>query len=121
MKNTILVIICIALISISCTSENEIDLVEPIDTGITVTYNNDVAPIINSNCLPCHNNPPINGAPNPLSTFEEVRTYTKDNLIDRISRPAGAPGAMPLGGPRLSQSDIDLIILWSNQGFLEDN
>ena len=53
---------------------------------------------------------------NPKSLKEAV---LNGGLIERISIAEGSPGAMPEGGPRLPQNDINAIIQWNAEGLLE--
>jgi uncharacterized membrane protein len=81
----------------------------------------DVKSIFENNCQQCHSNPPQNGAPMPLVSFENVRdAVLSRGLINRISRNEGDSGLMPLGGPRLPQSTINLIVSWEEDGLLEN-
>ena len=102
--------------TISCTEDRISDLTET-EIPITVCYQNNVRPIIENNCLNYHGNPTNFGAPNSLTTYENVRASVLNNLIDRISRTEETSGAMPLGGPRLSQNNINIIIEWQNANF----
>ncbi len=96
----------------SCTNDSTNDLLEPIPEVPVISYNNTVKAIIDNNCTNCHSNPPINGAPNPLTTYLEVVNSVNNNLIERIEKQPGENGAMPLGAPRLPQPTIDQIIAW---------
>ena len=103
----------------SCTNDSSDDL-----TGIgdldEVTYTNTVKSIIDNNCISCHAATPVNGAPMPLITYENVKDAVQNRgLIDRISRAQGAAGMMPSGGTRLPQAVIDQVIAWSAQGLIE--
>jgi len=118
-------IFCVSIITlfsiISCTNHSESDLLEPIPEVDLITYNEHVKTIIDNNCIFCHGNPPTNGAPNSLITYDNVKSALENaNLISRISVLAGEPGAMPFGGPRLPQNLIDLIIQWEADGLLEN-
>ncbi|WP_034059434.1 hypothetical protein [Lacinutrix jangbogonensis] len=107
----------------SCSSVSEDDLLEPIilEPGETVNYTEDIKPIMENNCTFCHSSPPVNGAPNALVTYNDVvNAVNNSNLIDRISRASGEAGAMPLGGPKLPQNLIDLVIQWQLDGLLEN-
>jgi len=85
-----------------------------------VTYQ-EVKPIIDNVCLSCHSNPPQNGAPMPLLNFDNVKeAILNRDLLNKISKNEGEDGLMPLGGPRLPQSSIDLIFQWSEDGLLEN-
>jgi uncharacterized membrane protein len=104
---------------IGCTTDSVSDL-SPIETINEVSYLRDVKPIIDSKCNNCHGNPPTFGAPSSYTTYENVRTAVlNQGLIDRITRPENTSGAMPLGGPRLSQNEINIIIQWSEEGFAQ--
>ena len=106
--------------SVSCTSVSEDDLVDATPIPENITYVADVKPIIDNNCIICHSNPPQNGAPMPLVTFENVREAVQNrNLIGRISSDDPA-FSMPFGGPKLPQNLIDIIIQWNEDGLIEE-
>jgi len=101
-----------------CSSNSSDDLVTPINP--VVKYSTDIAPIINNNCVACHTDPPINGAPMHLTSYSDVKNaILTRGLIDRISKDQGAPGMMPSGGTRLPQASINKIIKWQSDGFVE--
>lgn len=107
----------ISLFVLSCTSDSESDLEDNTPIGGIVTYTGTVKSIIDNNCLSCHGNPTSNGAPMSLDTYEKVKEAVLNRgLLDRISRAEGTGGAMPLGGPRLSQNAINQIESWKNNG-----
>jgi len=114
-----LLIIFVGICSLSsCTSDSVSDLTEP-DTQTAVTYTARVKSIMDTYCISCHgaNQPSGNLA---LHTFATVRTAAANgSLLDRISRPGGSSGAMPVGGPRLSQNDINAISNWINANYPE--
>lgn len=100
-----------------CTSNSTSDLIDLERLPDNVTYSEHIKPIIDNNCVSCHKNPPINGAPMPLTTYEFVAdAITQRPLLIKISKQNGEPGLMPLGGPRLPQRSIDMIAKWKNQG-----
>jgi mono/diheme cytochrome c family protein len=109
----------LSLILCGCANDSPDDLAnfEPV---ANVTYNENVKTIFNNNCIICHGTIPANGAPMSLTTYALVKDAIMNRpLIDRISRPQGAPGMMPNGGIRLPQNQIDLIIQWKDQGLQE--
>ncbi|MES2811426.1 MAG: hypothetical protein V4670_03060 [Bacteroidota bacterium] len=115
MKNIIVFII--SIFATSCTNDSESDLTDPVP--IVVKYATDVRPIIQANCIECHTDPPENGAPMPLLTYENVRDAVIDRgLIDRISS-TDPSFLMPYGRDRLPQSKIDIIIAWKNSNYPE--
>ncbi|MCF6307228.1 MAG: hypothetical protein L3J09_04650 [Flavobacteriaceae bacterium] len=110
------------IFSIFSCSQNTYDDIEEETNPIPeiVTYQ-DVKYIIDGACIACHSNPPQNGAPMSLVSFEHVKEAVQNrDLISKISKNVGDNGLMPLGGPRLPQSSIDLIIEWNNDGLLEN-
>ncbi len=109
------------LILTSCSSSTYDDVEEEQDPiPETVTYV-DVKPTIDQFCVSCHGNPTENGAPNSLVTYENVLDAVQNRgLLDRISRNEGEDGIMPLGGPRLPQTTIDLFFQWEEDGLLEN-
>lgn len=123
MNRRILFILGIAIFLTSCTSSTFDDISEPVQTlpeEEDVTFQ-DVRFVFENVCQACHSNPPQNGAPMPLVSYEDVRDAVLDRgLLDRISREEGAPGLMPLGGPRLPQETIDLLMQWNEDGMLEN-
>jgi uncharacterized membrane protein len=115
LKLLLLAILC-AFIQSGCTTESTSDLID--DTILDeITYTNTVKSVIDNNCIVCHAAVPVNGAPMPLVTYENVKdAVLTRGLIDRISREQGASGAMPLGGNRLPQVTIDKISQWAQNG-----
>lgn len=82
----------------------------------TLSYQNDVRPIIQGNCLSCHGNPPTNNAPMSLTSLSLVKSAIENrNLLSRINNttnPMPPDGLMP-------QSARQLISDWATQGFPE--
>jgi len=122
MKKIAPFIMMAGIVLFGCTS-NTIDDLTPIieDNEPEVVTYVDVESIFIDNCLRCHSNPPQNGAPMQLTSYNDVMNAVLDRgLIDRISRNEGETGLMPFGGPRLSQQGIDLIVQWNEDGLLEN-
>jgi len=116
-------IFLIGTIALTGCTTNTLDDLEPVgneEVPDLVTYQ-EVRGTFDNICAVCHANPPQNGAPMPLVTYENVKeAILNRGLLDRISRNEGASGLMPLGGPRLPQSVIDLIFQWNEDGLLEN-
>ena len=66
--------------------------VEPAAAADEVTYNRDVAPIMQRSCQSCHR--PGSIAPMSLLTYEEVRPWAR-NIKDKTARPDNDPDRMP--------------------------
>lgn len=118
MKTKIQLLLILGLLTISsCTSDSLSDLEQPNNIS-EITYTSTIKSKIDNHCIACHGNIPTNGATVSLTTYESVRdAVLNHNLLDRISRAEGASGAMPLGGPRLPQNDINAITTWINNNF----
>jgi len=109
------------LLFASCSNNTLDDIeaeVEPLPDVVTYA---EVKPIIDGVCLNCHSNPPQNGAPMPLVNYDNVKeALLNRGLLFKISKNEGEDGLMPLGGPRLPQSSINLISQWEIDGLLEN-
>jgi hypothetical protein len=81
-----------------------------------VTYVANVAPIVQTNCTPCHFPPGGNKA--PLNSYATVKTNI-DNIIDRIKKNPTDRGFMPFRHPKLSDSTIHVFEQWKTDGLLE--
>lgn len=107
-----------AVIFLGCANDSESDLINytPVEN---ITYTGTVKAIIIENCIMCHTEPPQNGAPMPLLTYDNVKNAVLTRgLIDRISSTDPA-FLMPFGGTRLPQSKIDQIKAWRDANFPE--
>jgi hypothetical protein len=75
----------------------------------------DVFAVIHTNCNPCHQDPPQNGAPFPLLTYADTQkpygptTLISQQMFDQI-QPCGSP-RMPLGG-MLTTDDFNTLSDW---------
>ncbi len=115
-------LIFFSTVIVSCTTStyDDIEVLQDDNQTGLVSFQ-DVAFIFENNCTACHSNPPQNGAPMSLTNYSEVKNAVETRgLIDRVSRNEGEQGLMPLGGPRLPQQQINLIIKWSQDGLLEN-
>jgi hypothetical protein len=90
------------------------------DPPATGDYPCPVFDVINRNCRPCHQNPPLQGAPFPLMTFEDTQaphpTHPTSKVYVQMNiqiRPGALP-RMPLGKPPLSDADLATLGDWLN-------
>ncbi len=124
MKYFLVAIAVVIVAQTSCVNNTQDDL-EPIGPEVAqedekVTYG-DVVFVFDNICTACHSNPPQNGAPMSLASYLAVKEAVLNRgLLNRINREEGSDGAMPLGGPRLPQPTIDLLIKWNEDGLLEN-
>lgn len=110
-------IISLALVSIACESITYEEISDKTPVAELVTYNKDVKPIIEANCIICHS-PGGAASFQPWTSYNQVKNNI-DNIINRISRPVGDPQKMPQGGS-LSPSQIEIITKWKADGLTEN-
>lgn len=103
----------IMLLGISCTTA-EIPLAEvPVDR--TVTYTQDIQPIIFNNCLTCHSSVnPANGL--ILETYQQVKNSAQNGTL--IARLNDAANPMPQSG-LLTADKRALFDKWKVDGYIE--
>ena len=82
----------------------------------TITYVNDVKPIIDANCVTCH-------APGGSASYQILTNYNEvkmqiDEIINRIEKPIGDPLKMPQGSA-LPKQQIEIIKKWKADGLLQ--
>lgn len=82
----------------------------------SVTYTANVNPIIINNCSPCHI--PNKGNKKPLDTYASVKSNIDDILV-RVQKNPDDRGFMPMRHPKLSDSTIQVLAQWKNNGFPE--
>jgi len=89
-----------------------------------VTFNRDIAPIIFDSCASCHR--PGEAAPFSLLTYADVKKHARQ--IAEVTRTRNMPPWLPAPQElkfademRLSDSQIDLIQKWLDQGAAEGN
>ncbi|WP_188371271.1 hypothetical protein [Muriicola marianensis] len=81
-----------------------------------VSYQRDIRPIMQGNCLSCHGNPPTQNAPMSLTTLNEVKNAIETRgLLSRIN---STTSPMPPNG-LMPQTARALIAEWANQNFPE--
>lgn len=89
---------------------------DPNDDPAALSYQSDIRPIIQGNCLSCHGTPPTNNAPMSLTSLTLVKNAIETRgLLSRINsstNPMPPDGLMP-------QNARTLIAEWANQGFPE--
>jgi len=115
-KNLIYVL-AISMLLFNCSSDSNDDVSGQPDPDPTskVTYNADIASIINNNCNQCHGSTPSNGAPFSLTTYDDVK-----GRVDRIiARTKSASNPMPPSG-QISLGLRDMIQQWKDDGLLEN-
>ena len=69
-------------------------------------YNENVAPILSSNCTGCH---PGQGGLSLDSYTSVYSAIQSGNVLDRVNRNSGDNGFMPQGGQKLSNANLDIL------------
>ncbi|WP_228424315.1 hypothetical protein [Chryseobacterium geocarposphaerae] len=113
----IMYIFSLATILIACESRTYEEISGSTPIVEKVTYNKDVKPLIDANCIVCHS---AGGSASfqPWTSYNQVKTHI-DNILDRIQRPVGDPQKMPQGGA-LSPPQINIFIKWKTDGLIEN-
>jgi hypothetical protein len=113
----IFVFVIIAVLSQSCYYDKAYDLlpgIEPCDTT-SVTYNNQVKPIMLQYCMDCHSTE-NHSAGVILDTYEGTKIIADDGkLIGVINHKSGF-SPMPKNAPQLDPCTIRIIELWVEDG-----
>lgn len=113
---------------VSCSKDNEQDITDnnPPDGGgnnscdtANMKYTANVLPIITASCYSCHGNGNASGGVS-LGNYASVKAQADNgNLLHVINHDAGYP-AMPQGGSKLSDCNINKIRSWINHGALNN-
>ena len=93
------------------------------DTGSTcdtasVTFSLSVVPVLQNNCLTCHNNSAAValGGNVKLQDYADVKLKADDGkLLGTVSHASGFV-PMPQGAPKINDCSIDIIRIWVEEG-----
>ena len=101
----------------SCSLDNEEDLfADEICLTNEVSYSGTIKPLIDNNCIACHNSSLPSGNIN-LEDYNHLKPLLENGrFLESISH---SPGffPMPKGGPKLSDCDISKVEKWIEEGF----
>ncbi|SHN46026.1 cytochrome c [Chitinophaga sp. CF418] len=114
---------------VSCSKDNEQDITNnpnPPDGGgnnscdtANMKYTANILPIISASCYSCHGNGNVSGGVS-LGNYAGVKAQVDNgNLLHVVNHDAGYP-AMPQGGSKLSDCNINKIRSWINHGALNN-
>jgi uncharacterized membrane protein len=102
------VIILVALFAAFSSCENYVEDYQEIivkECDPQISFINDIKPIIDNNCVSCHNG----------NQFPDLRTYNGISANSRIVKEQVVNRTMPIGGS-LSNEEIELISCWIDNG-----
>jgi len=95
---------------------------QPAAQGITVSFANDVLPIIESRCINCHGEDRVEKGLN-LKTYTDVMAGSENGSVVTAGNAAASKlielitnQKMPKRGPKLTPPQVQLITEWVNQG-----
>jgi hypothetical protein len=109
------------LLTVACTKSKEEDLAPSIatcDTNKTISYKNDVQPILNSNCGAqggCHSNGSASGGVK-LESWQGSNEVAASGLITKSIRHESGVSPMPKGKAKLDDCYISIIQRWIREG-----
>ncbi len=112
------IVISVFVLMFSCTKRNAEQVAGNNTCDTTqVSYQNDVLPIVQSYCYPCHSNNNThfsNGV--SLEGYDNLKAWALAGyLVGDVRWDPGFTG-MPYGKPRISDCAINTIVAWVNQG-----
>jgi cytochrome c-type biogenesis protein CcmH/NrfF len=111
----LLIFILLFLLFSAC-SYNESPLCETQNPS----YQECIEPIFLQYCVQCHNQQIPSGNLS-LATYNEIsEAVNNGDVIDRILRDSSDPLVMPLGAPKLTENQIQLIVNWNANGTLNN-
>ncbi len=110
----------VLLVSAGC-ADSKKEQPSPCDVqGQNITYAAVVSPIFDARCRACHSSQAANsmGGGNDFSTYEAIKRFPSNVLLNSIKQAPGAR-AMPPVGSKLSDCDIERIERWIATGYPE--
>ncbi|MFC2107005.1 hypothetical protein ACFLRY_01590 [Bacteroidota bacterium] len=122
--HNILILVCmVTFILSSCKYNNEEDLYPETKTD-SITYTNDIKPIIDLNCISCHNNQDLLGGISledyiNVSTAGQIPVGAYGSLYGAISW-ATENSPMPKDANKLNENDILKVKKWIDTGMGEN-
>jgi len=128
MKKKIIVFIILAVSVATCKKDSGPYVISPPlpPVPVLISFTNEIQPILDSYCISCHdeNHPTLNLKP-CCSWYELWTTGVSAPYLDTLN-PAQSllyeridgtiSPQMPIGGPTLTQSEMDKILQWIQEG-----
>ncbi|HRG65881.1 MAG TPA: hypothetical protein PLV12_08750 [Saprospiraceae bacterium] len=101
----------------ACYYDNEEELYPDVGTCITdsMSYQADIYPIINNNCLGCHNSSAVQGGID-ISNYELLTPYIESGSLLKSIKHESGYSAMPKDAGKMSECQIAKIDAWISQG-----
>ena len=101
----------------ACYYDNEEELYPDVGECITdsMSYQTDIYPIINNNCLGCHNSSAVQGG-SDISNYELLTPYIESGSLLKSIKHESGYSAMPKDAGKMSVCQIAKIDAWISQG-----
>jgi hypothetical protein len=115
-KPTLLSTLFISMIFYSCKKESDVGSYDC--SSIVVGYAKEIKPIMDKNCVSCHN-ANNKGSRYDLSDYSSVKTSASSSAFMGSIEHRSGYDAMPKGGSKLNQTDLQKIYCWINNGFAQ--
>ena len=116
MKNTVTITLILCICFSGCEKNVEEDHENNSEdcSAVETYYNENVVPILSSNCNGCHSGTTA-AAGLALDSYTSVYSEIKSgNVLDRVNRNSGENGFMPQGGQKLSNANLDILQTFFN-------
>ncbi|HKK88823.1 MAG TPA: hypothetical protein VJ917_08230 [Saprospiraceae bacterium] len=109
------------ILTVACSSDSEEDLMPDGAECLTenMSYTNDVLPVLERNCLSCHNVASQQGGVN-LEGYEALKLWVDNGAFLGSIKWESGFSQMPQGGPQLPECDLNKIEAWIDQGALNN-
>lgn len=110
------------LLFAGCTYHNEEEyFADSNDTCNTnnMSFQTDIQPILQTNCVSCHNNGFASGGIN-LEGYANVKPHAQSGLLSNVINHVNGVPAMPQNADKLSDCTISKVDAWIEQG-IKDN
>lgn len=115
----LLIIFTVGFLALCSCRKDKVESVTPVEDNCdsTVSFVNDVKPILSINCSTsgCHDENTASGGYR-FVTYDQIEAETK--MILRVMRHESGVSPMPKDGAKLSDSTIQTIECWKQQGKL---
>ncbi len=85
----------------------------------SISYSKTIKPMLANSCVGCHNSGFESGGVS-LETHKDVRVYAKNGLLMGTVRHEPGFSAMPKGGQKFSDCQIQQLQAWVNKGAPND-
>lgn len=123
MKKYIVFVVLVLMIIASACYNNNMEYLYPQVPGscdtTNVTFSGKVKPILDNNCVGCHNTANALGSVN-LDGYSRVTVYvTNGKLMGTLNHASGF-SPMPKNGNKLSDCQINVIQIWINKGAINN-